>query len=172
MSWVMARVSVITKIFSLRSCSVAGSKLGILMGMTFPLLTIPTTLVGSLGMALIPKLTVLQKQESELQAIRVSQIQNTEQMENLYNLNTLDIQQIEFHRQYGVKLTVDEKNKERIIENTKALLARKQKEVQEAHKKVEVLKNLKEKQEKQYYKDFLDSEIKEIDDITSARFNR
>ena len=92
-------------------------------------------------------------------------------MENLYNLNTLDIQQIEFHRQYGVKLTVDEKNKERIIENTKALLARKQKEVQEAHKKVEVLKNLKEKQEKQYYKDFLDSEIKEIDDITSARFN-
>ena len=37
------------------------SLLGIAMGMTFPLLTIPTTLTGSLSMALTPKLTVLQK---------------------------------------------------------------------------------------------------------------
>ena len=62
-------------------------------------------------------------------------------------------------------------NKERIIANTKALLERKQIEVREAHKKVEILKKLKEKQEKEYYKEFLDAEIKEIDDITSARFN-
>ena len=34
-----------------------------------------------------------------------------------------------------------------------------------------LLKKLKEKQETQYYKEFLDSEIKEMDDITSARFN-
>ena len=51
------------------------------------------------------------------------------------------------------------------------LLEKKQIEVREAHKKVEVLKKLKEKQEQEYYKEFLDSEIKEIDDITSARFN-
>ena len=117
-------------------------------------------------------LTALKKQENELNEIIQAQVNNDKQIEMLYNLETLDIQQIEFHRQFGVKLTVDEKNKERIIENTKALLARKQKEVHEAHKKVEVLKNLKEKQEKQYYKDFLDSEVKEIDDMTSARFNR
>ena len=116
-------------------------------------------------------LSVLQKQESELQAIKVSQIQNTEQMENLYNLETLDIQQIESHRGYGLKLITDEKNKMRIIANTKSLLERKQVEVREAHKKVEVLKKLKEKQEDQYYKEFLASEIKEIDDLTSARFN-
>ena len=36
---------------------------------------------------------------------------------------------------------------------------------------MEVLKKLKEKQEEEYYKEFLDAEIKEIDDITSARFN-
>ena len=113
----------------------------------------------------------MQKQESELQAIRVSQSQNTEQMEDLYNLSTLDIQQIESHRDYGLKLITDEKNKLRIIANTKALLERKQIEVREAHKKVEVLKKLKEKQEDQYYKDFLAAEVKEIDDITSARFN-
>ena len=116
-------------------------------------------------------LSVLNKQEAELQAIRNAQLLNSEQMEHLYNLETLDIQQVESHRQYGLKLTVDETNKLRIISNTKALLARKQIEVREAHKKVEVLKKLKEKQEKEYYKEFLDSEIKEIDDITSARFN-
>ena len=35
---------------------------------------------------------------------------------------------------------------------------------------VEVLKKLKEKQEKEFYKSFLQAEMKEIDDITSARF--
>ncbi len=114
---------------------------------------------------------VLQKQESELQAIRNTQLLNNEQMENLYNLEVLDIQQIESHRDYGLKLIVDEKNKLRIVANTKALLERKQNEVREAHKKVEILKKLKEKQEQEYYKEFINSEIKEIDDITSARFN-
>ena len=42
--------------------------------------------------------------------------------------------------------------------------------VKEAHQKVEVLKKLKEKQEKEFYKSFLQAEMKEIDDITSARF--
>lgn len=46
------------------SNSQALSELGILMGMTFPLLTIPTTLVGSLAMALIPKLTILQEEKN------------------------------------------------------------------------------------------------------------
>ena len=43
--------------------------------------------------------------------------------------------------------------------------------MREAHKKVEVLKKLKEKQEEQYYKDFLAMEVKETDDITTSRFN-
>ena len=116
-------------------------------------------------------LAALRKQEGELQDIINSQEENHAQMLALYDLNTLDIQQIEAHRGYGLKLVVDESNKKRIIENTKVLLKRKQVEVAEAHKKVEVLKKLKEKQEQEYYKEFLDAEIKEIDDITSARFN-
>ena len=116
-------------------------------------------------------IAVLKKQESELQEIIDSQHKNSEQMESLYNLGSLDVQQIEAHRTYGLKLIVDAQNKERIISNTKLLLERKQKEVREAHKKVEILKKLKEKQEQEYYKNFLDAEIKEVDDITSARFN-
>ena len=116
-------------------------------------------------------LAALRKQEDELQGIIDSQNSNHEQMLALYGLSTLDIQQIEAHRDYGLKLVVDESNKRRIVENTKLLLKRKQLEVAEAHKKVEVLKKLKEKQEQEYYKEFLDAEVKEVDDITSARFN-
>ena len=115
-------------------------------------------------------LATLKKQEADLTKIIESQHQNSLQIENLYNMNSLDIQQIESHRVYGLKLIVDAQNQERLIANTKAIYERKQVEVREAHKKVEVLKKLKEKQEAQYYKDFLDSEVKEIDDITSARF--
>lgn len=116
-------------------------------------------------------LTVLKQQEEKLNNIIQSQHQNSAQMENLYMLDTLNIQQIEGHRDYGLKLTIDEKNQERLIANTKAILERKQIEVREAHKKVEVLKKLKEKQEQEYYKEFLRTETKELDDITSARFN-
>jgi len=116
-------------------------------------------------------LTVLKKQEGELQEIIQAQNSNREQIEQLYLAPSLDIQQVEAHKNFGLKLITDEKNKLRIVENTKNLLKIKQKEVSEAHKKVEVLKKLKEKQEKEYYKEFLHAEIKEIDDITSARFN-
>jgi len=116
-------------------------------------------------------LAALRTQEQKLQSIIQAQLDNTNEMESLYTMDTLDVQQIENHREYGLKLITDAQNQERIINNTKALFQRKQKEVHEAHKKVEVLKKLKEKQEKQYYKEFLDAEIKEIDDITSARFN-
>lgn len=117
-------------------------------------------------------LSALKQQEEKLNNIIQSQHQNTAQMENLYTLDSLNIQQIENHRDFGLKLIVDEKNQERVIANTKAILERKQVEVREAHKKVEVLKKLKEKQEQEYYKEFLSAEIKELDDITSARFNR
>ena len=95
---------------------------------------------------------------------------NTLEMEALYSASELDIMQIESHRKFGIKLVTDANNQERIINNTKHILSRKQQEVKEAHQKVEVLKKLKEKQEKEFYKSFLQAEMKEIDDITSARF--
>ena len=113
----------------------------------------------------------LREQEARREEIIQSQIRNDEQMENLYTLDSIDIQQLEGHRDYGLKLMVDVANQERVIANTKAIIERKMVEVREAHKKVEILKKLKEKQEKQYYKEFLDSEMKELDDITSARFS-
>ena len=116
-------------------------------------------------------LAVLNEQTAKLEGILQAQKRNSEEMENLYNQEVFDIPQVEGHRDYGLKLVFDENNQRRIIANTKAILERKQVEVREAHKKVEILKKLREKQEEQYYKEFLASEVKEIDDITSARFN-
>lgn len=90
--------------------------------------------------------------------------------ETLAAAENLDIFQLEEHRTFGIKLIGDAKNQERIIANTKTILERKQLEVKEAYQKVETLKKLKEKQEKEFYKEFLHAEMKEIDDITSARF--
>lgn len=46
------------------SKSQALSALGVAMGMTFPILTIPSTLIGSLSMALIPEIASLLKQKN------------------------------------------------------------------------------------------------------------
>ena len=57
-------------------------------------------------------IAVLNKQQEELRNIIEAQKRNTEEMEGLYNLDTLDIQQVEGHRNYGIKLTIDEQNQE------------------------------------------------------------
>lgn len=116
-------------------------------------------------------LAVLNEQTAKLEQILLAQKRNSEEADALYTQETLDIPEVEGHRDFGMKLITDEVNQRRIIANTKAILEKKQEEVREAHKKVEVLKKLKEKQEEEYYKEFLASEVKETDDITSARFN-
>jgi flagellar FliJ protein len=115
-------------------------------------------------------LAALNLQKEKLQQIFNNQEENKIKLETLCTAENMDIEQVEAHREYGIKLIGDATNQERIIANTEAILKRKQQEVMEAHQKVEVLKKLKEKQEEEYYKEFLQAEIKEIDDITSARY--
>ncbi len=115
-------------------------------------------------------LSTLNTQKEKLQSILQAQQENKRNLEELSTADELDILQVQMHQGYVIKLNNDAVNQERIIANTENILKFKQKEVLEAHKKVEVLKKLKEKQEKEYYKEFLQAETKEIDDITSARF--
>ena len=114
--------------------------------------------------------STLNQQQEKLQNILQQQRTNTNNLEALSVSQELDIGEIEGRRAFGIKLANDATNQERIINNTKAILSKKQQEVKEAHQKVEILKKLKEKQEKEFYKEFLHQEMKEIDDITSARF--
>ena len=115
-------------------------------------------------------LSALNAQKDKLQSIFQAQEENKARLERMSTSEELDIVQVQMHQNYAVKLTTDGINQERIIANTENILKMKQKEVLEAHQKVEVLKKLKEKQEKEYYKEFLQAEAKEIDDLTSARF--
>ena len=115
-------------------------------------------------------LATLNGQKEKLQSIILAQEENKNRLEGLSTSENLDVLQVQMHQGYAVKLNTDGINQERIIANTEAILKCKQKEVLEAHQKVEVLKKLKEKQEEEYYKEFLHAEAKEIDDITSARF--
>ena len=115
-------------------------------------------------------LATLNAQKEKLQGIFDAQELNKEKLEALCTSENLEISQIEAHREFGIKLITDAKNQERVILNTESILKIKQKEVREAHQKVEILKKLKEKQENEYYQEFLHAEAKEIDDITSSRF--
>ena len=115
-------------------------------------------------------LAALNEQKDKLQSILFAQQENKNRLETLSMSEELDVVQVQMHQNYAVRLTTDEANQNRIIANTESILKRKQQEVLEAHQKVEVLKKLKEKQEDEYYKEFLKAESKEIDDITSARF--
>ena len=115
-------------------------------------------------------LSALNEQKEKLQSILFAQQENKNRLEALSIGEELDVVQVQMHQNYAVTLTTQGVNQERIIANTEAILKRKQKEVLEAHQKVEVLKKLKEKQEQEYYKEFLQTEAKEIDDLTSARF--
>ena len=121
-------------------------------------------------MELAKILTALNSQKETLQSILQAQQENKARLEALSTQEELDIVQVQMHQGYVLKLNNDAVNQKRIIANTENILKFKQKEVLEAHKKVEVLKKLKEKQEEEYYKEFLQAETKEIDDITSARF--
>ena len=115
-------------------------------------------------------LAVLNEQKAKLQVILNAQEENRLKLEELCTSSELDIGQVESHRNYGIILAQDASNQQRLIRNTEVILEKKQLEVLEAHKKVEVLKKLKEKQEKEFYQEFLQAEMKEIDDITSSRF--
>lgn len=115
-------------------------------------------------------IAALNDQKAKLQTIILAQQENKTRLEEISNTEELDITQAQMHQNYAVTLSTQGINQERIIANTESILKRKQQEVREAHQKVEVLKKLKEKQEQEYYKEFLQTEAKEIDDITSARF--
>ena len=82
----------------------------------------------------------LNLQKERLQEILNNQETNKEKLEGLCTSSSLDIQQVEAHREYGIKLIGDAVNQERIISNTESILNKKQQEVKEAHQKVEILK--------------------------------
>lgn len=112
----------------------------------------------------------LNLQIEELEQIHSKEAQTLTSLENICNSPMLDITTISSSNGYLIKLGHEEKKQLRIIENTKIILKAKQKEINEAYKKVKVLEKLKEKQEKEYYRNIEIKAEKEIDDIVTTRY--
>ncbi len=103
-------------------------------------------------------------------------LEMNEKKENLENeLNNsldnrvLDIQTVVGFKNYLLRMSDDIKMQFEIIKRTQIELEEQQIEVSKAYKEVKVLEKLKEKQYKNFLFEYEQSQIKELDDITSSR---
>lgn len=91
------------------------------------------------------------------------------ELSDLLNNQVLDIQFTVNYKSYIKQLSDDIKTQFEVIKRTQSELSEQQKKVSEAYKEVKILEKLKEKQYKDFLFEYEQSQIKEIDDITSSR---
>lgn len=91
------------------------------------------------------------------------------ELSDLLNNQVLDIQFTVNYKGYIKQLSDDIKTQFEVIKRTQSELSEQQKKVSEAYREVKILEKLKEKQYKDFLFEYEQSQIKEIDDITSAR---
>lgn len=115
----------------------------------------------------------LNEQNEQMQNLKQTQSKILGTLDNIYESGQeLDILEITNYKGYFGRLIVEIKNQEEVIKKTEDLLRVKKLFVTEALKEVKVLEKLKEKQEKEFYKQYEYLQAKEIDDIASTRYRR
>lgn len=115
----------------------------------------------------------LNEQNEQMETLKQTQSKVLGSLENIYESGQeLDILEITNYKGYFGRLIVEIKNQEEVIKKTEDLLRVKKLFVTEALKEVKVLEKLKEKQEKDFYKQYEYIQAKEIDDIASTRYRR
>lgn len=116
---------------------------------------------------------VLSEEEEKLDILNEQKNKAYEELIQIYSLEkTLDIQEVCNYKGFLGKKTIEIKQQEDRIENVMFFVRAKQKEVNEAHKEKKILENLKEKEQKAYYNEFIKQEAKELDDIATTRYVR
>lgn len=83
----------------------------------------------------------------------------------------LDVSKLLNLKNFLPKIDENIRNLKQKIDDMEKVLDIKQFEVNEAFKEKKMLEKLKEKHKKNFYKEFELNEAKELDDLTSARFN-
>lgn len=91
------------------------------------------------------------------------------ELSDLLNNQVLDIQFTVNYKGYIKQLSDDIKTQFEVIKRTQSELSEQQKKVSETYREVKILEKLKEKQYKDFLFEYEQSQIKEIDDITSSR---
>lgn len=82
----------------------------------------------------------------------------------------LDLQEVQSHKDYLVKLSEEINKQEYLIKQITNVLREKQNEVHEALKEKNILEKLKEKQSEKHYKEIEQKQAMELDDITISRY--
>lgn len=90
----------------------------------------------------------------------------------LENEKDIDITLIEAYRNYLLKLESDIKNQHKVITGIETELDSAKENVKEALKALKIMEKLKEKDFRQYIKDFEDAGFREIDEIAVNRFRK
>lgn len=112
----------------------------------------------------------LNVQIEKLEGLKQKQERLTNELNGIYDNDEIDIGGIYTYKSFIAKLFDDIRNQEKIISEWRKLLTIKQREVNEALKRVKILEKLKEKEEKKF-NDFINyQEAKEIDDIVTTRY--
>ena len=90
----------------------------------------------------------------------------------LENEKDIDITLIEAYRNYLLKLESDIKNQHKVITGIETELDNAKENVKEALKALKIMEKLKEKDFRQYIKDFEEAGFREIDEIAVNRFRK
>jgi len=90
----------------------------------------------------------------------------------LENEKDIDITLIEAYRNYLLKLESDIKNQHKVITGIETELDSAKENVKEALKALKIMEKLKEKDFRQYIKDFEEAGFREIDEIAVNRFRK
>ena len=117
-------------------------------------------------------LQIVAEQENVLKEMRDRKTQLEQDLEAELINGIIDIQFISNYQSYISRLDQDIKMQLDIIQKTNQELELQKIKVSQAYKEVKVLEKLKEKQLKDFENEFLRAEVKETDDITSARYKR
>ncbi len=120
----------------------------------------------------LAKIMKIQKEaEEELERLFQERTDVNNQIVEIYSIqDNIDYPMIDVFRNYTVKLTSKARQQEALVNEIKTAVRIKQREVQEAIKNRDILRKLREKQFKNYYKELESKEMQELDDITICRY--
>lgn len=114
---------------------------------------------------------ILYEEEEKLQQLIDAKINTSNNLIGIYEKKQcLDLQEIQFHKDYLTQLAININTKEHLLMQIKCAVKEKQKEVQEALKEKDILEKLKEKQSEKHYQEIAQREMVELDDISISRY--
>ena len=113
---------------------------------------------------------ILNSQIDILNEMQFKKQEIIKKIDEIQSLPEMNIPEICALRNYLERIQSDIQTQMELIKRTQIRLDEQKIEVENAYKDLKSLENLKEKQEKEHYKNILMMEAKEIDDITITRY--